>query len=276
MLKALIVDRDMPTAEMIAETLAKHGVECVIEPLKNAAFERMRSEDFDAIFIDPAPQADVRPMIIGMRRGNKNYPSIILTGHTMSQASAHGFGANDGLAKPLAEDKVVEAMFNCARVRALYRQFGDESTDYPSRDGIIAKSAFNQLFITCLDRADRYGEKSFLINVTISNFGQIKGECGGDKANEICDSLKKYIARIRRLSDIIGQTADHEFTVMMLRPAREDEPMMAVNRFANEFREVHDLISTTSIPVELDISLLCLPSGVIVEKHLVNDTNQDG
>lgn len=272
MLRALIIDRDMDTVEMIAATLAKHQIETVIEPLKNKAFDLMRQEDFDAIFIDPAPQSDIRPMIIGMRRGNQNYPSIILTGHTMSVESAQGFGANDGLSKPLDADQVITSMYNCARVRALYRQFGDESTDYPSRDGVIAKSAFNQLFITCLDRADRYGEKSYLINVSVRNFGIIRGDEGDDKAREIAELMKKYITRIRRLSDIIGHTDDHEFTVMMLSPARADEPIMAVNRFANEFAEVHDLISVSNAPVEIKIALVCLPSGEVIENHLVNST----
>ena len=276
MLKALIIDRDTDTAEMIAATLANHQIEAVIEPIKNKAFDLMRQNDFDAIFIDPAPQSDIRPMIIGMRRGNKNYPSVILTGHTMSVETAQGFGANDGLTKPLNPDLVIKSLYNCARIRALYRQFGDESTDYPSRDGVIANSAFNQLFITCLDRADRYGEKSFLINVNVRNFGIIRADEGDEKATEIAGLMKKYITRIRRLSDIIGQTDDHEFTVMMLRPARADEPLMALNRFASEFAEVHDLISISKTTVEIEISLICIPSGEVIEQHLVNATPAAG
>lgn len=275
MLKALIIDRDTETAEYIASVLAKHGVETVIEPIKNTAFDLMRQQDFDAIFIDPAPQADVRPMVIGMRRGNPNYPSIILTGHIMSRETAMGFGANDGLAKQLQEDDIINAMYNCARIRALYRQFGDTNSDFPSEGGIIAKSAFNQLFITCLDRADRYGQKSYLINVHINNYGDLRSKISPDAAIDVCNNLKKYIARIRRLSDIIGQTAEHEFTVMMLNPMRDDEPMMAVNRFATEFKEVHDLISTAPINVELGISLLCLPSGELIESHIVNGDDAD-
>lgn len=275
MLKALIVDRDTETAERIAAVLAKHDIESVIEPIKNAAFDRMRKEDFDAIFIDPAPQSDVRPMIIGMRRGNQNYPSIILTGHIMTPETAMSVGANNGLTKPVQEEDVIRSMRDCARVRALYRQFGDESTDFPSGGGIIAKSAFNQLFITCLDRADRYGQKSYLINVNIRNYGDMRAQIDGEAALEVCNNLKKYIARIRRLSDIIGQTAEHEFTVMMLSPVKDDEPVMAVNRFASEFREVHDLISSAPIKAEIEISLLCLPSGQIIESHVVDGSNAD-
>ena len=67
-------------------------------------------------------------------------------------------GCNDLLKKPVSGEKLIVKSENAERMVGLVERIGDDSEDFPSAGGVIAKSAFNQLFLSSIDRADRYGE----------------------------------------------------------------------------------------------------------------------
>jgi PleD family two-component response regulator len=261
----MVIDRDRAFVEEIEKICEQiDDVNLVIEPIKNNAIEMLRSDHFDAVFFDPAPQNnELRGFMIGARRGNPQYTPIIVTSHQLSLNDVMGMGANDYLPKPITAEAFKEKIDNMRRLSSLNCRLADESEDFPSKEGLISKSAFNQIFISALDRADRYGEQTYLTFARIKNIDDIRKNHGDDPANEICDNLKKYTMRIRRLSDIAGRTAAHEICLMLMRPANEEEPKMAIKRFADSMAEYAELISTASTKATISVEMMAIPSGEI-------------
>jgi len=264
-MKIMVIDRDRDSVEKI-ENLCRDmgGIELVIEPIKNNALELLRTDAFDAVLFDPAPQNnELRGFVIGVRRGNPQYLPIIIMSHQLSLDEVMSMGANDYIAKPLDIDVTKSKIENVKKIISLNKKLSDEQEDFPSRDGLISKSAFNQIFISSLDRADRYGEKTYLTFVGIKNIDDIRRDHGDTIADEICENLKTYTMRIRRLSDIAGRTAKSEICLMLMRPANDEEPKMAINRFVEAMAEYAELIKMPNVETVISVSMMAIPSGEI-------------
>ena len=269
-MKILVIDRDSLTTQLISSRLQASGHTVVVEAVKNNAIERLAVEKFDAIFIDPAPLSNARPVILGIRRSVRDYPYIVLMSQGMDREEALRAGANDVLLKPLDASGLDKMVQSAERLTRLIRRIGDESEDFPSAGGVIAKSAFNQLFLSGLDRADRYGERSFLVFIGIANFKEIQDIDGPYPAQTIAAKLSQTLVRLRRQSDIIAQTGKSEYCLMLQRPQYETEPMEAASRFAEALAKNDDLALAGSTKVQLYVSLIDLPVGIKHADHVMN------
>lgn len=268
-MKIMVIDRDRQAVEEI-ETICENmaDIELVVEPIKNNALETLRREKFDAVFFDPAPQNELRSFIIGARRGIAHYNPIIVSSRQLDVRDIRAQGANDSLSKPITVESFKKKLENAKNLNELIARLSDEKEDFPSREGVISKSAFYQIFISCLDRADRYGEVSFLTFARIENIDAIRRDHGDEVADEVNENLKRYTMRIRRLSDIAGRTASNEICLMLVRPANEDEPKLAFNRFSESMAEYCELISTKDAKAEIGVYMMELPTGEIAYKKI--------
>ncbi len=262
-MKIMLIDRDRDVVDEVENICRQDGnIDLTIEPIKNNAIDAVRAEPYDAIFFDPAPKnEEMRALLIGVRRGNPNYTPVVIMSHQLSLDESKKSGANDYIKKPFDQNEFKKKLGNLKRLADFNKQLQDESIDFPSKDGVISKSAFNQIFISCLDRADRYGEETYLTFATIKNIDDIRAQHGDDVAAEICENLKKYTTRIRRLSDIAGRTAENQICLMLTRPANADEPRMAITRFADSMAEYAELISTSDAKAVINVSMMAIPSG---------------
>lgn len=275
-MKILVIDRDSVTTQMISAKLQASGHTVVVEAVKNNAIERLALENFDAIFIDPSPLSNPRPVILGIRRSVREYPYIVLMSQEMTREDAIRAGANDILTKPLDASNLEKMVQNGDRVTKLIRRIGDESEDFPSAGGVIAKSAFNQLFLSSLDRADRYGERSFLVFIGISNFKAIQQDEGPYAAQTIAARLSQVLVRLRRQSDIIAQTGKSEYCLMLQRPQYDTEPMEAASRFAEALAKNDDLGMAGTSKAEVFVTLIDLPVGSKHADHVMNPGSAGG
>jgi diguanylate cyclase (GGDEF)-like protein len=275
-MKILVIDRDSLTTQLISSRLQASGHTVVVEAVKNNAIERLAVEKFDAIFIDPSPLSNARPVILGIRRSVRDYPYIVLMSQGMDREEALRAGANDVLLKPLDASGLDRMVQSADRLTKLIRRIGDESEDFPSAGGVIAKSAFNQLFLSGLDRADRYGERSFLVFIGIANFKDIQDVDGPYPAQTVAAKLSQTLVRLRRQSDIIAQTGKSEYCLMLQRPQYETEPMEAASRFAEALAKNDDLAMAGSTKVMLYVSLIDLPVGIKHADHVMNPGSSGG
>ena len=261
-MKIMVIDRDREAVEEIEKICADiDGLELVIEPIKNNAIEMVRQDAYDAIFFDPAPQNELRPFVIGARRGIAHYNPIIVMSHQIDAKKAAEMGGNDALNKPIDVASFKKCLENMRNLKELITSLSDESIDFPSKEGVISKSAFYQIFISCLDRADRYGEETYLTFATLKNVNEIRAEHGDAVVDEMCENLKKYVMRIRRLSDIAGRTAPEEVCLMLTRPSTADEPAMAIRRFAESIAEYIELIGVGDAKPVVNVRMMALPRG---------------
>ena len=268
-MKILVIDRDTLSTQLIRSRLEGQGHGVIEEPVKNNALARLEQSDFDLVMFDPSPLNNARPVVLGIRRAAKNYPYIVLMSKDMDESEAVKSGANDILQKPVDGQKLEDIVLNAARMTGLIRRIGDESEDFPSAGGVIAKSAFNQLFLSAIDRADRYGERSFLMFIGIRNYAEILAMDGAYAAEYATAKLSQYLVRLRRQSDIIGQTGKSEYCLMLQRPVYETEPMEAASRFAEALERLDDICASDNVRIEVAATLMSLPVGAVHVEHVI-------
>lgn len=274
-MKILIVDRDALSSQLIRSKLEAMGHQVVEEPVKNNALTRMETEEFDVVFFDPSPLNNPRPVVLSIRRSVRNYPYIILISQDMDKEEAVKSGVNEVMSKPLDASLLDGVIEDSKRMIAMIQHMGDESEDFPSAGGVIAKSAFNQLFLSAVDRADRYGERSFLLFIGVDNYQEILELDGKYAAAHASAKLSQYLVRLRRQSDIIAQVGKAEFCLMLQRPMYESEPMEAASRFAEALGKLDDIVPSEGSVVNIKVELLDIPVCRSLARHIITKRHGD-
>ncbi len=274
-MQVLVIDRDEMAANLIKSRLEPVGHRVAIQADKSAeALDTISKENWDVIFIDPSPLTNPKPLVQSLRRNMRRYPYRILLSSTLGLAEALTSAMNDALAKPVDPSLLDTHMTNAARLSNIMKHMGDDSEDFKSAGGVIAKSAFNQLFLSCIERADRYGENSFLLYITMSNYTSTVDRDGEVEADIMVAKMAKHLVRLRRQSDIIGQTRRNEYVLLMQRPAYESEPVDAANRFAEALSKCADIIAGSPLlEAEMTVSLVDLPTASLVISHKIDLRN---
>lgn len=268
-MKALIIDRDESAANLIRTRLEQSGAKVSLAVAKTEAIDGLAAQPVDIIFLDPAPLNNARQLIISIRRKIPTYTYIVLMGHDITLKDAMAAGANDGLAKPFIPKQVTDRLESADRLLKIQRRLNDPNEDFPSGGGVIAKSAFSQLFLAAIDRADRYAEETFIMFLSLRNYNQIKVNDTEFAADATAAMLAQQLARIRRQSDILAQTGKHEYALLLQRPNYPTEPIEAAMRFAETLAGNKDLRAASSVPIEVLINLIEVPSGNLMAQHNV-------
>lgn len=271
-MKILVIDRDKLSAQMIRTKLETAGFTVLEEADKNVAMEFLKKENVDGIFFDPAPIGQAQPVVHALRRSSHGYPFVVLLTQTMTQEEAFRIGCNDILSKPVTGGDAAEKAHNAYRLSSLIRWMGDDREDFPSAGGIIAKSAFNQLFRSAIDRAGRYGELSYIVLIAVENYDDMKLDNGEYAANVAVSKMAQHLSQMRRQSDIIGQTGKHQYALLLQRPTTDTEPMEAASRFAATLSQVDDIGETLLGKMDISIRLIHLPTGELEAEHKIVKT----
>ena len=241
-MQIMIVDREEAAAQMLASKLQGLGHVVTQEQHKENAVQRAINEQTQVFLIDPSPANSVRSFILDLRRNVPGYPYIFAFSGEFSFDESIQSGANDAFSKPVDPASIESKFSNAEYLINLVQRIGDDSEDFPSAGGVIAKSAFNQLFLSALERADRYAERTYVLFISVSNYKEILEMDGAYAADYAVAKLSQYLVRLRRQSDIIGQTAKYEYALLLQRPVYETEPVEAAKRFAESLGKCEDIV----------------------------------
>lgn len=266
-MKILVIDHDEMTANLIRARLEPIGHHVTYLANKSDGVDTIARNDFDVVFLDPSPQTNPKPLIVSVRRHIRYYPYMVLLSSNLELQDALGNGLNDILAKPFDPARLDTILENAARLQSLHRHLSDDSEDFRSAGGVIAKSAFNQLFLSSIDRADRYGERSFMLFISIDNFNHIAEMVNFQEAEIAVAKMAQHLVRLRRASDIIGQTRVNEYALLLLRPSTETEPQDAANRFAENLSRLTDMTPVPFFEIDISVKLVDLPVGNLIVDH---------
>lgn len=260
-MKILIIDRDSMFSNLLASKIRAAGHEVFISAVKNDGIEQISENKIDAVFFDPAPLTDPKSMIMQIRRMVSSFTYLVLMGSVVERTDGVKSSCHDGISKPVDPARLAEVLANAERLVALVKRLGDDKSDFPSAGGVISKSAFNQLFLSSMDRISRYGETSRAIFISISNYEDIKIDDGKFAADFAASKLAHTLSRARRQSDILAQTAINEYALLILSPQQPDEAIEAARRFAAIMDGQKDMLQNGVTKVDLKISLITLPTG---------------
>jgi len=261
-MQILVIDRESLSSQLITSKLEAKGHDVTAEPDKNAAFEIVKRGEAECIMIDPAPMAEARPVIIGIWKNIRTpvKPYIMLLSKTATTEDAILSGANDVLNKPLSSQDLETKVRNAECLMALCRHL-ERVDDVHSTGGMIGKAAFNQLFLSAVDRAFRYGERSLIVFIRLTNHAEIVNAVGPDEYGKIIERLTDKMTFMRRQSDVIGRLGEDEFAILLQRPQYESEPIDAINRFAEVLDKFHHDFEDKAAAPHIHLSLIELPQG---------------
>lgn len=256
----LVIDRDSLTNQLISSKLAAKGHAVTVEANKNDAFDKLRARAFDVVMVDPYPMSEARPVIISIwKNAGANKPYLLLLSKTATSEEAILAGANDVLSKPFDTADVEAKVGNAARLLEAARHLALEDNVH-SAGGLIGKAAFNQLFLSAIDRSFRYGERSFVVFVDMTNYDDV-AKVGASAAEETVRRLTEKMTYMRRQSDVIGRLSRHSFGILLQRPQYETEPVDALNRFSEILDKfLGEFVDKAAAP-HLRLRLVELPQG---------------
>lgn len=260
-MKILIIDRDAMFSNLLASKMRNAGHEVFESVIKNEGIDQIDTNKIDAVYFDPSPLSDPKPILLQIRRMVHTYPYLVMIGQENNRPASIQAGCNDGLAKPLDPEALTTSLQNAERMSALIRRLGDESYDFPSSGGVISKSAFNQLFISSMDRVSRYNENSHAMFISITNYDDIKLYDGKYAADYAASKLAQTLVRLRRQSDILAQTGVNEYAILLQRPQMETESLEAAKRFSLALDDQSDITSNGVTNLSIDVSLVHIPTG---------------
>lgn len=271
-MKILVIDRDQLASQMITTRLEADGHEVVTETVKNEGLERLSKEPFDIVFIDPSPMKDARVMVLNARRASSNHPYLMFmtSEEEMEFADVMQMGCNDYLLKPIDQAELTTKIENAVRLKTLFDSLGNVDEDFPSAGGVISKSAFNQLCLSAMERGGRYNELAFILAISVENFKEIKDLDGTYNAEYSVSKMAHHMVRLRRQSDIIGQTGINEYSILLQRTRNNQEAMDAAQRFAATFDEINDFLPADGSEISIRITLTHLPTGGCPFDHVLS------
>jgi len=269
-MKILVNDQDAAVMQKMRAILEPLGHEVTEVAVRNDALALLEKEVFEVVICNPTPLPHARPVVLSIRRHGRNYPYIILISPDLTPADVIKDGANNVLRPDFSADQLTEIVESGGRLRHLVQRIGDESEDFRSAGGVIAKSAFNQIFLSALERADRYAEQAYLLFISITNYHNIQQTEGPYASDYAMARLSQFLVRERRQSDIIAQTAKNEFCLMLQRPLYQTEPTDAANRFGEALKQLTDMSSTPTMSVDLAVRLITIPVGTLVTQHVLH------
>jgi PleD family two-component response regulator len=261
----LIVDRDEAAVEALQSLLEGEGHNVVHESVRKTAQERLNSEHFDVIFIDPAPLPSVREFSLPLRwEQREKYFYLVLTGHDVAENDVARSGMNARLEKPFTPESIRQVIDNAGRLIHFMDRLRSNNV-VPSDSRIFAQRSFYQLILSALDRAYRYHEQAFLLAIRISNLETMVAQAGKDMTTQLVQGLGNFLSRLHRLSDFLGHTGEDEYMLLILRPAADTEPQDAVERFETALRDFQDQVALRIKP-NFELSLWALPGSELVLK----------
>ena len=268
----LIIDWDETSAADLKSKIETFGHDVVHHTIKKKALELLSQERFDMVFVDPHPDTDARQLILDIKRAMMGLPYIVLMKgpEGNEDISAETFleqGANAYLEKPAEQDKLEQILESGECLIDTIANLGDDSIDFPNAGGVIAKSAFNQLFLTSIERADRYGEFTYVLMIKVSNYADILEKDGPYYAELTMAKLSQHIVNIRRQSDIIGQIGKNEYALLLLRPRSEKESVNAAKRLAKELAQMPSPRQSVESDPEITLHLIKLPMAEKIADH---------
>lgn len=260
----LVIDRDALTTQLLQGRLEALGHQVTVEPNKTTAFDLLRDGQIDCILVDPSPLSDARPVIIGAWKNMRGpfKPYILLLSKSATRGDAILAGSNDVLQKPFDPQDLETKIKSAERLMALHRHLGD-GEEIRSGHGMIGKSAFNQLFLSAIDRAFRYGERSLVIIAQVTNRSEIDSH-GAANAEACLTALGERLVFMRRQSDIVGRIGTDCFGILLQRPLYESEPIDAINRFAETLDKFHHSYAGEGCAPHLKLELVELPEGALL------------
>ncbi|MFH1158431.1 MAG: diguanylate cyclase [Pseudomonadota bacterium] len=269
-MEILVIDRESLTNQLITSKLVAKGHTVVVEPNKNEAFEKIRAGAFDCVLVDPYPLSEARPVIVGIWKNIRSVvkPYLMLLSKTATREEAIIAGTNDVLNKPFSSADIDAKVGNAGRLMEISR-FLIEEDPVPSTGGLINKSAFNQLYLSAIDRSFRYGERSLIVFINMTNYDEIVAAAGAAATEETIRKLTEKMSFMRRQSDVIGRLGSHDFGILLQRPQYESEPVDALNRFSETLDKFYNSFENKETAPRMQLSLVELPQGVLHEEHLV-------
>lgn len=273
--KVLIADRDRITAQTVESILKDNHCEPTTELSKDDAIRRISEENFPFVIVDPSPQPNPRPSIIAFRRNasmNGCYTYITVASRDKTFDDSLDKGANNFIKVPIKTSELTQVINDGKRFLRFYNFLRETETknDIPCDGTIMGSAALTQVLLSSIDRADRYGERTYLLHTEVEYLAELKDAMGADLYQSFYTSFTNEVIRARRQSDLFGRLKDGLYSFIMQRPINDREPVDAAARMQQNLQRFLDNATEFAhFPIRMTMRSMAIPTGKIVADLVV-------
>lgn len=264
-MKILIITSPDHNTDNITALLSEKGYGAKTVGTIETAADTINQDHYDLLFLPATGSTEhTRDAIGRLRRSSAGYIYItaLIGAGQAEDTTTLSAGANCTLeSAAIAVESLDKITKNADRLQNLINVIGNNTIDFPSAGGIIARSAFNQLFLSALDRGNRHAELSSVLMISLENYQELYNIGGNYVVDYAIALLSKTLVDIRRQSDIIGQIKNHAFYLLLQMPKSQTEPVEAAQRFAKTLKEHGGLQDAAPTPLGIKVSLVSVPGG---------------
>ena len=202
MRKILIVEDEMPIAELEKDYLELSGFEVEIENDGTKGLERALHEEFDLFILDlMLPKMNGYEVLSALRRDGDNVPVLILSAKTEIDDKIQGFttGADDYMTKPF---EIRELLM---RIQAISRRSNHQDTSHPVVGNLSYDPATCEICNTQTQKSVQVsGKEMQLLEFFMNNCNQvleknqITTKIWGFDSNAEYNNVEVYVSFLRR------------------------------------------------------------------------------
>ncbi|MBL4589744.1 MAG: response regulator transcription factor, partial [Alphaproteobacteria bacterium] len=151
-MKILVLDQDQNHAAQVSQRLVIQGHTPTVFSDWDEALRELGFQEYSIVLLDSKFLSDVKHNILNMRRAGRGYLYVIGMDIENSKDVAT-LGINSVLPNSSDLNLLEKAVDTASHFILQLKKLGNEAEDFPSAGGVIAKSAFNQLLLSAIDRA---------------------------------------------------------------------------------------------------------------------------
>ena len=218
-------------------------------------------KDYDLVIYAHAAEDALDDKILTLRKNTRRYPYIVLASDVAAEVDALQAAANAIMPLSASKDDLHRALGNATQLHGAISLMGNDDVDFPSAGGIISRSAFNQLFLSGIERGNRFGEKVYILMITLQNYDDLRAHDGAYVADYTTAQLSRELVKMRRQSDIIGQISESSFALLLMRPPFDYDPTDAAKRYCETLSHKTHIARQAQVSVDIEVSLISLPDG---------------
>lgn len=237
---------------------------------ESAFAELSQKSDFYTMVIIDEPDLDLlKQNVQNLRKLSERYMYLVAFFPDGFKPALLEYNINYGLYHTDLNEQLSPLFDAYLHLFDLIKIISNPDYDCASAGGVIARSAFNELFLSALDRAGRHQEDSYMLRLSIENYQSLYDLGGPYIADYAVAQLSRTMVSIRRQSDIIGQIQPNGFA-LLLQPGTATSPLQAAERFATTLSQSEDIVQDRAIGVTLSLELTALPSGEMMYERKIS------
>ncbi|MCK4963968.1 MAG: diguanylate cyclase [Dehalococcoidia bacterium] len=224
----LIIEDDESTRKTLTLILGKKGYGTETAGTGKEALERAKKQSFDVTLLDiRLPDMDGMELVAPLKELHPDLAVIVITGYASLETALQALkeGAADYITKPLAMEKVLEAIGESLEKQRLIVELRKLSLS-DDLTGLLNRRGFMRVAKHQLKVANRSKREMLLLYMDFDHLKQINDALSHRDGDRTLIEVANLLKQTFRESDIIARIGGDEFVVLTIEAGKDSEEVL--------------------------------------------------